>query len=186
MVNLSNGNDWVKIYDQHHTAQARPNQPNRFFPILPIVIPTNLDHRVVAVYSRPLNPKNTWSFGGRVYPLVNVSNEIIVGRYSRYYPIGINEVTMFRVDRISPYYRLVVVVPRWFPDVYLQVWTFTGIDTGDDSIEGRLTNIETELETIEIQLDRIESKINNQPANAPGSASSQFDDPNTSSHLGII
>lgn len=152
MADLSNGANWLKIYDQFHVAQLRPDQPEKHYPIPPIVIPTVLDNYTVGVFSRPSNPKVTWNFGGKVYPLITVSNDISIGKYNESYPVGINETTIFKVSKIFTYYKLLVQIPKWFVDVYLQVWVFTGIEP--------VNTIDQRLDDIKIQLNRIEEGIN--------------------------
>jgi hypothetical protein len=153
MSDLGNGANWLKIYDQFHVAQPHPEQIGKYYPISPILIPTVLDNYTVAVFSKPSSPKPTWTFGGKVYPLVSVSNsDISVGKYNSYYSLGINETTIFKVAKISTYYRLLVQVPKWFVDVYLQAWVFTGEEPSN--------NIEMKIDNIKLQLNRIEQEIN--------------------------
>ena len=153
MADLSNGANWLKIYDQFHVAQPRPDQPGRYYPILPIIIPSVLDNYIVAVFSKPSNPKPSWTFGGKVYTLLDVNgSDISIGRYNKYHPLGINETTMFKINRVSTYYKLLVQVPSWFIDVYLQAWVFIG--------EEPIESLEQKVDNIQVQLNRIEEQLN--------------------------
>lgn len=155
-MDLSNGSEWQKIYDQFHVAQPNPNKPEKYYPIFPIVIPTVLDNYTVAVNSSTTKFEPTWRYGGKVYPFVAVNGSTVFsGKYAKYYPLGINETTMFKVDKISTYYKLIVEPPRWFVNIHLEVWVFTGQDL-PVNIEEKVDQVQTNLARIERKIDAID------------------------------
>ncbi len=154
MTDLSNGSLWLKIYDQFHVAQAIPDRPGRHYPILPIVVPTTLDNYTVAVTCKPTQAKPTWQLGARIYSLIDItSSEIDTAKYNYYYPIKIDEINIIKIKQLSTYYKLLIEVPRWFSDAYLQVWVYTGVEA--------IKSTDDRLDSIEQDLDRIEAKIDN-------------------------
>lgn len=153
MIDLSNGTQWLKIYDQFHVAQLILDQPSKHYPILPIVVPATLDNYTVAVSSKPTQFKPSWQLGAKIYSLIDISNsDIDTAKYNYYYSVSINEVNILKIKRLSTYYRLLIEVPRWFTDAHLQVWVYTGTET-IKSTDERLESIEQDLERIELKID---------------------------------
>lgn len=153
MIDLSNGAQWQKIYDRFHVAQPIADRPGRHYPIFPVVIPVTLDNYTVAVSCKPTASKPTWQLGAKVYSLIDISNpDIDSAKYNYYYTVKINEINIIKIKRLSTYYRLLVEIPNWFADAYLQVWVYTGTET-IKSTDERLAAIEQDLERIEAKLD---------------------------------
>lgn len=157
MTDLSNGNDWLKIYDQFHVAQAISNKPGKYYPIQGIVIPTTLDNYTATISLTTTNAKPTWHLGGRVFPIITVFGSDIGDaktQYSRKIPL--NQPTIITFRKISNYYRIGVAIPSWFTNVYLQAWVYTGQET-PDGLEGKVEQIQSDLKRIEYKIDAIET-----------------------------
>lgn len=154
MIDLSNGNQWLKIYDQFTVAQSIPNQPGRHYPLLPQIIPTILDNYIIAISCKPTVSKPTWKLAAKVYSLIDINNsDIDVAKSNDYHLVSINQTNIIKINRLSTYYRLLVEVVNWFADVHIEIWVYTGIDT--------LKSTNESLADIETNLIRIESKIDN-------------------------
>ncbi len=152
-MDLSNGADWLKIYDQFHVAQPIPNQPGRHYPIFPLVIPRVLDNYVVAISCRPTLSKPTWRLAAKLYSLVDVNNsDIGTAKSNHYCLISINQVNIIKVKRLSTYYRLLVEPVRWLTDAHIEIWVYTGSDVIKSTDES-LADIESDLDRIELKID---------------------------------
>lgn len=153
MANLSNGADWLKIYDRFHVAQPIPNRPGKHYPIVPVIIPVTLDSYTVAVSCKPSVLKPTWRLGAKIYQLIDVNNsDIEAAKYHEDYPISINEANILSIKPISIYYKLLVDVPEWFADAYIQAWVYTGSQVIKPTDE-KLDALAQDLARIEAKLD---------------------------------
>ena len=158
MIDLSNGADWVKIYDRFHVAQVNPSKTGKYYPIPYVLIPTYLDSYTIAVSANTTQFKPTWKLGGRIYPIIEINNsDIGQARSNKFYSISINQPTVLKIQRVSTYYRIIVDVPQWFLDAYIQVWVFNGIEPVD-TLEQKVDNIQAQLNRIEQQLDTSSSQ----------------------------
>lgn len=152
-MDLGNGLEWLKIYDQFHVAQPNPIKSGKFYPIPYILIPTYLDNYTVAILLNPTISKPSWKLGGRIYTFIEVNNsDLVSARTNRYYSVPVNIPTILNIKQISTYYRLIVDVPSWFADVYLQAWVYLGQETLD-SLEGKVEQIQLDLKRIENKID---------------------------------
>lgn len=152
MADLSNGANWLKIYDQFIVAQAVPNKPGKFYPIQGVIVPAVLDVHTIAVLSSTTNPRPSWDLGAKVFQIITVlGSDIGNARNRRNDYVELNQSTIIRLQRISTYYRVGVKIPAWFPDVHLQVWTFTGIED--------IQTIDEKIDHLQADLTRIEGKI---------------------------
>lgn len=153
MIDLSNGSEWLKVFEQQKFAQAILDKPGKFKPIPLTIIPDFIESRFVVVSVLVLNSKLTWTYGGRALQIIQVSNESDIGFFSaqKTYPLRINDATLIEFDNLSTYYRVAVDVPRWFQAAYINLWVYVG-----STLAG---NIEEKLAEIKSQLDRIEQSM---------------------------
>ncbi len=153
MIDLGDGTKWTKFYDQTHFAQSNSAKENAFFPITPVIISVPLDYYTVAIYSSVSNAKETWRFGGKVYPVIDVPGTgIVVGKLGRGYYVEINFPTIIQIAKVSLRYRIAFYFPKWFTTARLEAWVYTSNEP--------LGTIEDRLINIKAQLDRIEQGIN--------------------------
>lgn len=146
MVDLSDNTNWSQIYNQIVIAQSIPNETNKHYPILPIIVPTILNSYTIAISSQPSNYKPTWDLGAKVYPIINI-NGIGQAQVSKGYYVPINQICIVRMTNLQTQYRLSIHIPNWFKDVNLQVWVFKGEII--DSVEELLKDLENLLKNIE-------------------------------------
>lgn len=153
MVDLSNGSEWLKVFEQQKFAQAIPDKPGKFSPIPLTIIPDFIESRLVVVSVLALNSKPTWTYGGRALQIIQVTSQSDIGYFSaqKTYPLRINDATLIEFDNLSTYYRVAVDVPRWFDTAYINLWVYVG-GTLVDSVEEKLAEIK-------LQLDRIEQSM---------------------------
>lgn len=152
MTDLSNNADWVKIYDQVTVAEQNPQRPDKHYPIPVLVVSDSIDSHTIAVRSSCTNGKPSWRFGATVFPVISIGDlEFGNARTQRHYSVSYNLTTIFRLDRISTYYRVGVLVPNYFDDVHLRVWVFVGVED--------IQTIDEKLDQLQVDLTRIEAKI---------------------------
>lgn len=158
MANLTDGADWLEIYDIFLTATPNPSKPGKHYPLGVVIIPTPLDNYTIAVSATIAIPRPTWNLGAKVFPLINiVGSNIGNARVARNYSVLLGETTIIKIERFTDaYYQLGIAIPSWFADIHLSVWAYTGTDS-IKSTEERLTAIEQNLERIEAKIDTSES-----------------------------
>lgn len=155
MTDLSNSADWVKIYDAVTVAEPNPKRPGKYYPIPILVVSELIDSHTIAVLSSCSNGKPGWRFGATVFPVINIGSlEFGNARTQRSYSVGYNLTTIIKLERVSTYYRVGVLVPRYFNDVHLQVWVFVGIEDFQ-SVDEKIDQIQTDLIRIESKVDGI-------------------------------
>lgn len=153
MTDLSNGNDWIKIYDQFHVAQAVPGKPGKFYPLQGIVIPTPVDQKTIAVAISTTNAKPSWQFGGRVFSIISViGSDIGNARTQKYHAVYLDQPTIIQMTRYAIRYQIGIGIPSWFESAYIQAWAFVGVEPTD--------TLEQKVDNIQIQLNRIEEQLN--------------------------
>lgn len=153
MVDLSDGTLWTKIFEQQYTAQPILNEPNKFKPIPIILLPYTFDIHVVAIECLVDNAKPTWKYGGEVAQAIRATDASDIGYFTvlKNYELKINDTTLIQFDKYSIYFRIILSVPKWFSNVLIKAWVFTGAEP--------INNIEQQLDDIKKQLDRIEQSM---------------------------
>lgn len=133
MANLTDGADWLEIYDIFLTAIPNPSKPGKHYPLGVVVVPTPLDNYTIAVSATTANPKLTWNLGAKVFPIINVvGSNIGNARVARNYSVLLSETTIIKIERFTDaYYQLGIAIPSWFSDIHLLVWVYTGTETPD-------------------------------------------------------
>lgn len=155
MANLTNGADWLEIYDVFLTATPNPNKPGKHYPLQGVVVPTPLDNYTIAVSATTAIPKPTWNLGAKVFPIITVvGSNIGNARINRDYSVLLGKTTIIKIDRFTEArYQLGIIIPSWFPDIHLSVWVYVGIES--------IKSTDERLESIEQDLAQIETKIDN-------------------------
>lgn len=174
---LSDGNDWIKIFDRNFIAQPNSNKAGKHLPIPYFQIEEKLTTFNLAVKVTTQNAKPTWDLGARIYPAyIVINSELQRLRSQNYYTALLNQNTHIKIARASQEYQIVVDFPEWFKDARIEVWKFIGIE--------QLDTVEEKLENILLRLVRIGTKLDNlvlpSPSPTPISRNlqSSFNDPN--------
>lgn len=153
-VDLSDGLEWSKVFEQAYFAQTIPDRPNKFKPIPIITVPDFIYSHTIAIAVIVTNSKSSWRFGGKMAQAIKVSDESDIGYFTAYktYALRINDTTLVQLDKLSEYLKVVLYIPKWFTEVYVGVWSFIG--------EAPANTVEEQLADIKTQLNRIEGEIN--------------------------
>ncbi|MBD2388446.1 hypothetical protein [Cylindrospermum sp. FACHB-282] len=148
--------NWELIYNFSTTAVLF--SANSYTPISPIDAPILLETDIVAVYIDTTVPDGrNWRYGG--YTEQRFRSGIIIGGSNdaagEPYNLWIGKITTLFFPRISAQYSLKFYPPKWFKDVSLQVWQYTGID--DESSD--IASVQ-EFSNINFKLDQLLEKVN--------------------------
>lgn len=152
-TDLGNSSKWEFLSSQ--SASAVVISPGQFIPIPKLAVPILLDKRVVAIRIDSVSAKPTWRFAGDLYQEIRIG--ILVGgqpdAIATRRRAWLNQFCLFVLPLWASTYQLSYQPPKWFRDVTLNVWQFTG-DFTDDSptdnsaIASQLTQIEQKLDSL--------------------------------------
>ncbi|YAF95175.1 MAG: hypothetical protein AB3A66_21765 [Nodularia sp. CChRGM 3473] len=130
-----NAANWQQLIN--YSATAVIMSENVYVPIPPIESPTFLENNIIAVYvTTTIPPGRFWNFGGNVEQrfisgLTVGGNTDAAGTIEK---MWLNKITTILFSKISASYSLRFYFPRWFKDVHLQCWEYTGVDDTDEQI----------------------------------------------------
>lgn len=155
-IDLSDGTRWRKIFEQIYFAEPIGGQRNKFRPIPLVIVPTFLDTHIIAVTVFNQQSKPTWSLGGRVFQLIQVSDQSDLGifRPNKVYSLFINNTSSITFDKLSPTYRVGIQIPKWFIEAYVNVWQYIGSEEFS-TIEDKLSDIDTTLNQVNSKVDTL-------------------------------
>ena len=150
-----NPNNWELIYN--YSATAGQAGENSYIPIPPISIPVFLESDIIAVYvSATAPPGRIWDFGGNIEQ--RFISGLTVGGAADIAGIphrtSNDKVTVLFFPKISASYSLKYYPPKWFRNVNLTVWQYTGIDDTEENIQ-----MEEEFGNVNFKLDQINNKL---------------------------
>lgn len=127
--------NWQQLIN--YSAAAVIMSENVYIPLNPLDSPTFLENSIIAVYITTIVPSGRiWNFGGTVEQrfisgLTVGGNTDATGIVRK---IWLNKITTILFPKISATYSLKFYFPKWFKNVQLQCWEYTGIDDTDENI----------------------------------------------------
>lgn len=129
VVEIGNANNWENIYS--YSASAGILSDTTYIPIPPITAPIFLESDIIAVYVDTNVPNGkSWRWGG--YVEQRFVNGLTVGgnASSAGEPknMWIDKITTIFFPTITAEYSLKFYFPKWFKNVSLQCWQYTGTD----------------------------------------------------------
>lgn len=149
-TDLGNSANWEFVVSQ--SASAVVLSPGQHQAIPKIKIPILLDKPCIAVRIDSVSAKPTWRFAGDLYQDIRVG--ILVGGQADAIATSrrawLNQICLFMLPLWATTYQLSYLPPKWFQDVQITVWEYTGTDP---------TNTGTDTTAIAAQLTEIEQKI---------------------------
>jgi hypothetical protein len=155
ILQLGNTANWSQVFSSTVAAYQIGN--GKYAPIPKIVIPTQLESPILAVYISCNPNKPTWKFAGwlsqSVFTGLTIGGVTDAENVQRR-KIWLNKITLVRLEKLANSYSIDFEVPKWFESVSIQVWEYTG--TVEDSTEQLIREIrENELKRIEQKVDDI-------------------------------
>lgn len=176
---FANNLNWDLILRQNYLATNITTDGNNFVPIPTITVSVN--SQVLLIGAKSNNAKPGWYKAGYVASKMPFSPSstgefTIPIQTSRSIKFGLNRLTLLRFTDygIIPF-LLEINISKWHKDMLLEIWGYSG----------NLGDIESSLEEIKARLSGIESALDGQFV-FPGSSSTQFNNVNSSSSVGII
>jgi hypothetical protein len=124
---------------------------NRYRPIPPADIPIEFDKPLIAISTSSFNALPSWVTAGwisqKIYTglsVTGVSDAVLTNKR-----VFLNRLTLFKMDMdLFSSYSITYYFPRWFFDLSIAIWQYTGTDDIDDEIIRRLTKIEQKVDDI--------------------------------------
>ena len=153
ILQLGNSNNWESHYSTSYAAdKITVNSHDIYAPILEIVLPITFDKNILAVHVSSSTAKPSWRFAGyasqkiRTGLLVGGAHESLSARRS----LWLNEITLLFFDQLASTYTLSINPPKWFRDINIYTWQYTGSAT--DSTQELLLSIQSVQNEILSQL----------------------------------
>jgi hypothetical protein len=150
-TDLGNSANWNYLTSASKSAIVI--SPGQIVPIPKFSIPILLDNPTIAIRVDSVSAKPTWRFAGDIFQEISVG--ILVGgqpdAIATRRRAWLNQICLFMLPLWATTYALTYLPPKWFRDVTISVWEYTG-DTPIDNA--------SENAAIVAQLTEIEQKIN--------------------------
>jgi hypothetical protein len=146
-----NAVNWQQLIN--YSASAVIMSENVYVPLNPLDSPIFLENHIIAVHITTTVPAGrTWNFGGTVEQrfisgLTIGGNADAAGIVRK---VWLNKITTILFPKISASYSLKFYFPKWFKDVQLKCWEYTGIDDTDENIV-----LAEEFANINFKLDQL-------------------------------
>jgi hypothetical protein len=154
ILQLGSAANWEQVY--FSTVNAFQINPERYAPIPKIVIPTQLESHILAVYVSCTPPKPSWYFAGwlnqKIFTGLTVGGTPDAENVQRR-KIWLNKITLIRLEKLSDSYSITFDVPKWFQSVSIQVWEYIGPIA--DSTEVLINELKQDVLRIESKVDDI-------------------------------
>lgn len=173
MWDLGNNLNWDRVLTKTYYAQPITADGKQFKPIPTIT--TLVNSTVLLIGCRNPRASETWYTAGFASArlLFSPSSRSEFTAAVQSYPrirLGLDRLNLvaFKDFNLLPY-LLEINISKWHKEMLIEVWQYSG-----------------ETDNIQAQLNRIEAKISNEPKALLSNTSTQFDNPDSSSHLGII
>jgi hypothetical protein len=146
MLQLNNSENWELFYS---VSQSAAIISGINIPIPEITIPILLDKHIIAIYITSPTAKETWYFAGylnqrlRLGLTIGGNPEADGGMRKR---IWLNRIALIILPKLTPEYGLSFNVPRWFKDVNISIYKYTG--TENEPIEDTLVRLESKIDAL--------------------------------------
>lgn len=151
-----NSSNWESIYS--FSATAGKVSEGVYIPIPPAQAPIFIESDIIAVYVNTNIPEGkNWRWGGfleqRFTSGLLVGGSVDAAGDPRNIYIG--KIATIFFPKISAQYSLKFYFPKWFRNVELQCWQYTGVDDTDEKIL-----MVEEFANLNFKLDQINTALN--------------------------
>ncbi len=156
ILQLGNASNWESVYFSTQFAYQINTVPPRYAPIPKIVVPTQLESHILAVYVSCTPLKSSWHFAGwlsqKIFTGLTVGGTTDAESVQRR-KIWLNKITLIRLEKLANSYSIAIEVPKWFQSVSIQVWEYIG--PVSDSTEVLIEGLKTDIVRLESKIDAI-------------------------------
>lgn len=123
---------WRLAYQASYEAE-RPD-PDSYMPIPPIDVPVEFSFSTIAILVTSATAPETWRVGGWVNQTIDTglfmgSITIDVVQNKKIY---LRRISVLQFPKITETYSICFFAPKWFVDINLSIWEYTGTDIGGD------------------------------------------------------
>ena len=145
-LNLGNAGYWVRFYSQEF--QVSYITAKEYRPLDPIILPTQVENRIIVAGCTSETAKRTWRFGGRLIPLIQTGGPFIDAEIESY-PVFLNIPRLIILPDLGTTYKLRFETPYWFEQINLTIFEYIGPigDTTELLLSQGFTDIQTTLAT---------------------------------------
>lgn len=146
-----NASNWEQLIN--YSATAVILSENVYVPLNPYESSIFLESDIIAVHISTTIPEGSiWNFGGTVEQrfisgLTVGGNTDAAGDSQK---MWLDKITTILFPKISATYSLKFYFPKWFKDVNLKCWQYTGVDDTDENIV-----LAEEFANINFKLDQL-------------------------------
>jgi hypothetical protein len=148
ILQLENGANWQSIWSTSVASVKLPDGSSQFIP--PILCPVLLETNIIAIYAASESAKPSWVIAGNVGKKIATGITLPGGSpdvtVSDVRLLRLNQLNLFRFQRLTSTYALVITPKWWIEDIDLNVFIYTGIDT--DTTSEQLNRIEFAVQEI--------------------------------------
>jgi hypothetical protein len=148
ILQLQNAANWQSIWSTSVASVKLADGSSQFIP--PIIVPILLATNIVVIYAASQSAKPSWQIAG------NVAKKISTGitlpgenpdtTISDLRLLRLNQLNLFRFQRLTDTYALEIRPKWWIEDISLNVFIYTGVDS--DTTTEQLNRIEFAVDEI--------------------------------------
>jgi hypothetical protein len=160
VIDLSNSNNWLLVWEKLTIAQRVVIDPEKqFHPIPSINMPVQLESHIFAVLIENQKARSSWRYAGRITQLIQTgiigyggSNDVEVAEFRK---LWLNRVSLYIFPKVTNTFSLKFDVPRWFEEISITVWEYIGLKS--DSTETLINSLKQDVLRLEAKVDDISS-----------------------------
>jgi hypothetical protein len=151
ILQLQNAANWESIWSTSVTAATLPDGSSQI--LQPIACPFLLETNIVAIYAASSQGRPTWQIAGnvakRISTGITIPGALPDATISDTRLLRLNRLNLFRFERLTDTYALEIKPKWWIPDIQLDLFIYTGVDT--DTVSAQLNRIELAVDEVNRQ-----------------------------------
>ena len=144
LYQFSNSSNWQFVWSGDFTAPSLEFAVlnNRSATIPDFTMPVTITNNVVAVLVTSDSDPGTWRRGGYLKQKINtgIADGAVIDSYLTQEFLQLRRINIIQLQRINGEFALEFAVPRWFKQVSVSVWQYTG--TVADTVEQQFSDLQ--------------------------------------------
>lgn len=151
ILDLTDGAEWLQVYDTTLAADAIPGLTNRYRPIPNHQIPVDFYSYTLAVGASSTKAKPTWNLGFYLGMVIDIPTVGMAETASTPIRLGLN---LIRFPPLAVPFKLKARVPKWHQEMSMTFWRYLGNEADTLSI---VNHIDFTTKEINRKVDAIET-----------------------------
>lgn len=150
ILDLTDGAEWLQVYDSTLTAEPITGLENRYRPIPHHVIPFDFYSYTLAIGASSSKAKPTWNLAfylGMMIDIPSVGNAETEATAIR---LGLS---LVRFPPLAAPYKLKARIPRWHSEMSMTIWRYLG---NEPDVLSLVNHIDFRTKEIDRKIDSIE------------------------------